>query len=105
MDLESILLTAAGIVSAIGVLFVALRKVSGFFRRSVHLFDEILGKEGYGGLPDTPGMSARIAAIEAELRPNGGSSLRDAVNRLEVWTSEHNGLHTELDARFIKPSN
>lgn len=30
----------------------------------------------------------RLDGIDRELRPNGGASLRDTVDRLERWTSE-----------------
>lgn len=30
----------------------------------------------------------RLDGIDRELRPNGGASLRDTVDRLEKWTSE-----------------
>ena len=30
----------------------------------------------------------RLDSIDRELRPNGGSSLRDTVDRLEKWTTD-----------------
>jgi hypothetical protein len=33
------------------------------------------------GVPERPGVMLRLSRIEAEMHPNGGSSMRDAVNR------------------------
>lgn len=35
------------------------------------------------GVPGRPGVMDRLARIEAQLKPNGGSTLRDAVSRIE----------------------
>jgi hypothetical protein len=47
-------------------------------------------------------IQASVEYVEQEFRPNGGSSLRDAVDRLE---HQHGVLSTRLDvidARFRK---
>jgi hypothetical protein len=56
--------TAAQIVMAVGVLilFVAVAFTVVFYARHIRL---------------------SVGKVEAEFRPNGGSSLRDAINRLE----------------------
>jgi hypothetical protein len=45
------------------------------------------------GLPERPGMMLRMARLEAEMHPNHGSSLRDAVNRLEANMAAHIASH------------
>lgn len=105
MKLSELLIPVASLITALTIIIIAVRKVGGFFRRMVHLFDEMLGTESRDGLPASPGLSARIGAIEAELRPNGGSSIRDSLNRLEVWTTSHSHLHDTLDARYHQPTN
>jgi hypothetical protein len=40
-----------------------------------------------------------VEAVEAELRPNGGSSLRDAIDRLE---KQHESLATRIDFIDLK---
>jgi hypothetical protein len=45
-------------------------------------------RDDWRGVPDRPGfkghpgMAERMQVVEAELRPNGGGSLKDAVNRI-----------------------
>ena len=66
-----------------------------FGRRMWHLLagttrflDEYFGTDPHAGDPGRPGVTARLAELEehmrtliAETRPNGGTSLRDIVNR------------------------
>jgi hypothetical protein len=51
--------------------------------------------EGLLGDGDRPSAMVRLAAIEAELRPNHGSSLRDAVDRVEQRLDEHLDEHRQ----------
>ncbi|TDC81914.1 hypothetical protein E1193_13510 [Micromonospora sp. KC606] len=59
-------------------------------RRIDDWLDDWYGEPARPGQPARPGVperltqiEARQAAIEAQLRPNGGGSLRDAVDRVE----------------------
>lgn len=45
--------------------------------------DDWHGVPARPGVPERPGVMARLDRIEHELHPNSGSSLRDAVNRIE----------------------
>jgi hypothetical protein len=45
------------------------------------------------GFPGRPSMGLRMARLEAEMHPNHGSSLRDAVNRLEANMAAHMTSH------------
>lgn len=40
-------------------------------------------------LPAVPSLGARMARIETEMHPNGGSSMRDAVDRTEAALIAH----------------
>jgi hypothetical protein len=66
----------------------------------VHLIDEVIGKEGISGQPSSLGISARLSAIESQLRPNGGSSLADKIDRLEGWTVSHSLAHADENQRY-----
>ncbi|WP_424639937.1 hypothetical protein [Embleya sp. AB8] len=57
-------------------------------RRVETFMDDWYGEEGRPGVPARPGlmervggMEERLARMEHELHPNGGLSLRDAVDR------------------------
>ncbi len=105
MDYVSILMTVAASLTALGIILMAVKKTALFTRRVVHLIDVVVGSPGVDGLPDTPGISARLSAIEAELRPNGGGSLKDQINRLETWTTGHSIVHADLNPRARSRSN
>lgn len=67
-----------------------------FFRRIVTFLDDWSGTPPRDGVPGRPGVMARLAAVEtttadilAETRPNGGGSLRDAVNAVRQDVAEH----------------
>lgn len=98
------IITLAAIITAITVLIVAFRKTSKFVKRIVHFFDDYFGEEERPGVERRPGMSERLTKMEgclekvdsrfnvieykienidSELKPNHGSSLRDAINRIE----------------------
>lgn len=99
MDLASYLMTIAASITAIGVLIVATKKVAAFVRSVVHLVDEVVGVPESDLLPGHPGISARLSAIEYELKPNGGRSMKDQINRLEEWTAAHSMVHHDLNTK------
>lgn len=86
---------AAG--TGLGVAWAAIRKVWPVVARIQHFMDDMLGEEARPGVDRRPGLIERAAQLERahvtthdvqqailhELLPNSGSSLRDAVNRIE----------------------
>lgn len=57
--------------------------------RTTHFLDDFMGEPARQGVPERPGVMKRlqclteeIAKIQAQVIPNGGSSLRDAVDQL-----------------------
>lgn len=81
---------------AITVIFVAAKKLAKFGRKVVHMVDDFIGIPEREGEPAKPGLSHRLSLIEKELRPNGGTSLKDQVNRLEEWNREYARNHPDL---------
>ncbi|MEV0227974.1 hypothetical protein [Nonomuraea sp. NPDC050786] len=66
--------------------------------------DDLFGEPAWPGVDARPGVMERLHAIEAELHPNHGSSLRDAVDgvaatvkRVEVHFEAHLLEHTQKD--------
>lgn len=50
----------------------------GWIRRAVRLVDELAGLP-----PIVTGLTAAVLAIQREMHPNGGSSMRDSNDRIE----------------------
>lgn len=82
---------AAAVAAALGLLWRMTRGV----RRIVLRVDEFV--DDWNGVPPRPGVSGRpgvmarldgieerLGRVEHELHPNSGSSLRDAVDRVDV---------------------
>ena len=67
------------------VLLVVVR----FLRRVGHFLDDFYGEDKRPGQAQRPGLMQRMQTIEAEMHPNGGSSMRDAINRIEHWQELH----------------
>ncbi len=88
---ETLLLISAVIVAVGAVAEVLRRAGRGTLttgRKVSRLVDDMLGEPPRPGLPDgRPGLMTRVGRIERrldaleELRPNGGSSIKDQVDR------------------------
>ncbi len=90
---------AAGIV--LGVILTALTlavMIGKPLRRLAKQNDEF--REDWYGQPARPGRDAvpgvpeRLRRIEKELHPNGGGTMRDAINRLEQRLEDHIRSHS-----------
>lgn len=98
------IIAIAALLTAATVIIIATIKTSKFVKKIVHFFDDFLGEEERPGVSARPGFSERMSQMEKqlekgnekfsiienkldlidyELRPNSGTSLRDAVNRIE----------------------
>lgn len=80
----------AAVVTAITVIGVAVRKASILVKKFIHFLDDYFGEEARPGFEGRPGMQERlkfmeeeIACISFEMRPNHGTSIKDAINRIE----------------------
>ncbi|WP_433252835.1 hypothetical protein ACQPYK_08520 [Streptosporangium sp. CA-135522] len=58
-------------------------KLLSVIKRVHNALDDWQGEPERPGVPARPGVMERLAAIEAQLKPNGGHSTRDVVNRVE----------------------
>jgi len=98
---------AGAIAAALVTLWRALRALFRVARKIGHFFDDWFGEAPRPGVPGRPGFPERLGKVETavkglreeicevkeqvaeivhELHPNAGSSLRDAVNRIEART-------------------
>ena len=80
----------AATVTAIGVVGLGLHKAIKLTKRFIHFLDDYFGEEPRPGFDGRPGMQERlrfmeeeIACISFEMRPNHGTSIKDAVGRIE----------------------
>lgn len=94
-------LVAAGLAAVVGIAKAGVPIVR-FIRRIGHFVDDWIGEPARDGIPARPGVMARLENIESdaaatnqrvgriehELKPNGGSSLRDALDRVEVAVTD-----------------
>lgn len=71
------------VVAALGAVGAAGRWAWRVLDRLDDLRDDWRGRPARPGVPAQPGVLERLKLIEAELRPNHGSSLRDAIDRTE----------------------
>lgn len=90
MEPNQFLMMLAATVTAIGVLGVGLHKAIKLVKRFIHFLDDYFGEEERPGFYGRPGMQERMRIIEEELkhisyemRPNSGTSIKDAINRIE----------------------
>jgi hypothetical protein len=84
------LMTIAATITATGVIGVGLYKATKLVKRFIHFLDDYFGEEPRPGFDGRPGMQERlrfmeeeIACISFEMRPNHGTSIKDAVGRIE----------------------
>ena len=95
-------MTIAGIIVAItgaiiGIQQVVLplvRKIKMMFTTWSDFVRDWNGEPAAPGRDEVPGVMQRLNKLDGELTNNGGSSLKDAVCRLEVANKE---LHNRLD--------
>jgi hypothetical protein len=90
MSPNEFLIMLAATVTAIGVIGVGLHKATKLVKRFIHFLDDYFGEEERPGFEGRPGMQERlkymeseIACISYEMRPNSGSSIKDAIGRIE----------------------
>lgn len=73
----------------------AIPKVTGGIARADRAVRQIVGDD------DTPGLGERISKVEAELKPNGGGSMRDALNRVERGVDDAKNVATNVEAKLM----
>lgn len=119
------LVSLAIMISAIlGAVFLVVKAVVGinrFYRRMMGLYELLAGSPADGENPAKPGLNARMRALEHwmaehdanlraslasldELKPNGGSTMKDQLNNMEVIL---NAVREQVDVntRTLRDAN
>lgn len=94
---EILAICGALVTIAAGVAVVI--QASKFLKKVSNFIDDWQGEPERPGVPGRDGVMTRLEKIEAELKTNHGSSLRDAVNRIE---SRVNDLSDRFDEHVMQ---
>lgn len=108
MTIEQTIMAWAGLIIAVGgAIGVLYKLVSPIVKKTKALMNALdlftkdwFGDEGDVLHPRKPGMLERMAKVEAELKHNGGSSIKDAVKRIEDKVNNMDSRLQEGDERF-----
>jgi hypothetical protein len=89
-------LTVAGAIAAVAAALAAIaqwvvRPSMKLTKRIREFLDDFYGEVARPGVPGRPGVMVQLSAIKAELHPNHGSSLRDAVDATRRLVEDHIG--------------
>lgn len=99
MDVTTVATVGGGVVVMLTGIGAAARYVGRPMRRLLRQNDEFredwYGEPARAGVDPRPGVMERLKGIENELRPNGGSTLRDAINRVESRLEDHLRSHQQ----------
>lgn len=89
---------------AIGVVYKLTSPIANKAKRLIEALD-LFTKDWFGDEGDDlhqrkPGMLERMSRVESELKHNGGSSIKDAVRRIEKKLTEIDGRLDEGALKF-----
>lgn len=99
MTIDQTIIAIAALLTALTVIAIFVIRLFKLIRKAVRFFDQWLGSE------DEPGFAERLKFIEKDLRDvhtevtyNSGSSLKDAVKRIEEYQKvNHKRIETIED--------
>lgn len=90
MNLIAWIGAALALIAAVGAAWKVISKIAKAVKSITHFADDWFGEDARPGVPARLGVMSRLEGIQTdvgkikhELWPNSGSSLRDAVDRLE----------------------
>ena len=87
--MRDLALTISAVLAAATTIGVTVRWILKRLKGLDDFLEDWRGTEARPGAPAREGVLARIDRIDAELRPNHGSSLRDSVDRIERQLTDH----------------
>lgn len=74
-----------------------------FVRKVSHFVDDVAGEPDRPGVPGRPGLMERVEHIEHEVKTNHGSSLKDAVKRIEGVQEDQSAKIKDLHEKYTRP--
>jgi len=90
MTVDQIQMWAGFVVIVAAAIAVVWKLISPLFKRTKHLLDSLsrftvdwFGEEAAPGRDAVPGVMERLNNIDGELKHNGGSTMKDAIKRIE----------------------
>lgn len=96
----TIIAIVGGVIAIISALFRPLYKA---VKRTMDRLDKFFrdwdGEEAEAGRDAVPGVMARLNAIDGELKRNGGSTMKDAIHRIEEKVDNIDIRLTEIEKR------
>ena len=81
------------IVTALTLAVMVGKPLRRLARQNDEFREDWYGTPARPGRVAVPGVPERLALIEKELKPNSGSSLRDAIGRVETRLEDHIRSH------------
>ncbi len=76
-----------------------------FLHKLSHFVDDVAGEEARPGVPGRPGLMERVGLIEHEVKTNHGTSLKDAVKRIEGVQEIQSTKIKDLHDRYTRPQD
>lgn len=97
---QELIMWATAVITVGGALTLLWKVISPAIKKTRHLLEALsrfttdwFGEEAAPGRDRVPGVMERLNNIDGELKHNGGSTMKDAVKRIEKKL-------TEIDARL-----
>lgn len=82
------LIGTAAVIAAIVGIGKGIAEISRFFKKINNFIDDFAGEPARDGVAARPGVMARLERIEHEVTTNSGTSIKDAVKRIEANQEE-----------------
>ena len=109
LEIEQIVQIAGSVTVVLGAAVLILKVIYPFYKRInfwITTWEQFMvdwgGQEERPGRDRIPGVMERLNDIDGELKHNGGSSVKDAVDRIEKHLEKGSNKFDELEERLEK---
>ena len=87
-------------ITVVKVFRPVIKRVSFWMTTWEQFMRDWAGEEARPGRPATPGVMERLNRIDGQLHNNGGTSLKDSMDRIEKRLAEGDQAFTEISSRI-----